>query len=147
MPQVTPRYPWNQIRRRLDCQRWSAQSKLAGRFCSYRNPTRIIVCYILTLFAAVAGVVAFPFSLVSMGVLFVVVGAFAIVAIPIIVVAYLFLAIAFYRGLMALGCRLLFGEDPMSDSECATSKPPLLRKHLSPQRTDTELWDRWIDGF
>jgi hypothetical protein len=69
----------------------------------------VVFGYLLALFAATAGVVYFPFSIVSLGLLFVVVGAFFVVAIPVIVFAYLLLAIAVARALTGLGRRLLLG--------------------------------------
>ena len=105
----------------------------------------IVIGYLLALFAATAGVVAFPFSTLVLGLLFVVVGVFFVVAIPVIVMAYLFLTITFSRAIMSLGRRLLFGADQDSESQ-RTGKPSLLQKDLETQGTDAGLWDRWIDG-
>jgi hypothetical protein len=90
-------------------------------------------------------VVAFPFSSISIGVLAVLVGAFFIVAIPVIVMAYVLLTIAFSRALAGLGRRLLSGavQDPACQrigESCLTQKDVELRA------TAAGLWDRWIDG-
>jgi hypothetical protein len=104
-----------------------------------------VLGYLLALFAATAGVVSFPFSIVSLGLLFVVVGAFFIVAIPVIVFAYLFMAIGFTRATIGLGRRLLVGSN-QSPGLQRTGKPCPLQKDLEPQGTDSGLWDRWTDG-
>ena len=101
--------------------------------------------YLFALFAATAVVVAFPFSTLVLGLLFVVVGVFFIVAVPVIVMAYVFLTITISRAIMSLSRRLLFGADQTSESQ-RTGKPSLLQKDLKPQGTDAGLWDRWIDG-
>ena len=54
-----------------------------------------LVGYLVVLFAVVAGTVAFPFSSIWMALLFVVVGAIFVVAIPMIVIAYVLMAVAF----------------------------------------------------
>src|SRR6516165_1084745 len=87
---------------------------MARRRSSWLSPARILPGYLLALFAATAGVVCFPFSIVSLGLLFVVVGAFFVVAILVIVMAYVFMAIAVTRAFMGLGRRLLFGSDQYS---------------------------------
>jgi hypothetical protein len=117
----------------------SAQSKLIGRLSMRLGPGWIIIGYILGLFAATAGVVAFPFSIISMGLFFVTIGAFFVAVIPILVLVYLFFLVAGYRALMALGRRLLFGAGTYSESQ-SMSKP------LAPEPVDTGLWDQWIDG-
>jgi hypothetical protein len=105
-----------------------------------------VIGYLLALFAVTAGVVAFPFSSISIGVFAVLVGAFFIVAVPVTVMAYVLMTIAFSRALMGLGRRLLFGPG----YDCGwhrTTKPCPLQKNVEPQATDTDLWDRWIDGL
>ena len=67
-----------------------SNSKAAGRFSFLLNPAGIVIGYILTLFAIVAGAGAFPFSKIWMALLFVVVGAFFVVAVPVLVMVYLF---------------------------------------------------------
>jgi hypothetical protein len=121
------------------------QGKAAWRFSFLLSPAGIVIGYILTPFAIVAGAGAFPFSNFWMGLLFVLVGAFFVVAIPVIVMAYLFLMWTFFAALRSLTRRLLYGAGHNSGSQW-TSKPSLLRKDLRPQGTDTDLWDRWIDG-
>jgi hypothetical protein len=115
------------------------------RFSLRLGPAGIVVGYVLALFGVVAGVVAYPFSSIWLGLLVVVIGAFFVVAVPVLVIVYLFFMIAVYRGLTALARRLLFGTDLCSEL-LMTSKPFPLRKDVAPERTDTELWDRWIDG-
>jgi hypothetical protein len=115
------------------------------RFSFLLSPAGIAIGYVLALFAATAGVVVFPFSSISLGLLVVMVGAFFIVAIPVIVMTYLFMTIAVARALMGLARRLLYGSDQNSGWQ-SVSKPSPLEKDLEPQGTDTGLWDRWIDG-
>jgi hypothetical protein len=105
-----------------------------------------VIGYILALFAATAAVVTFPFSHISICVLSVLVGAFFIVAVPVIVMAYVFMTIAFSRALVGLGRRLLFGAD-QNPVWRGTTRPSLLQKDPAPQRTAAGLWDRWIDGL
>ena len=57
------------------------QSKAARRFSFLLSPAGIVIGYILTLFAVVAGVVAFPFSSIWMGLLCILVGEFFVVTI------------------------------------------------------------------
>jgi hypothetical protein len=118
------------------------QSKAARRFSILRNPAGIVIGYILTLFAIVAGAAAFPFSKFWMALLFVVVGTFFLVGISLIVMSYLFFMWRFFTASRGFARRLLFG----ADQSQATSKPSLLRKDLEPQAINAELWDRWIDG-
>jgi Na+/citrate or Na+/malate symporter len=124
----------------------SAQSKVIGRSPVLPSPGWIVIGYLVVLFAATAGVVIFPFSNIGLGLLFVVAGAFFVVAVPIIVIADLFLMIAAYRGLRALGRRLLLGAGHGSAIERA-SKSTLNQKYVEFQGTDMDLWDRWIDGL
>jgi hypothetical protein len=123
----------------------SALSKAVGRFSIRLGVPGIVVGYIVALFAVVAGMVAHPFSNIWLGLLFFLVGAFFVMAVPVIVMAYLFLMVAVYRALMALGRRLIFGAGNHSGLQ-RTSKPSFLLKNLAPQRINTDLWDRWIDG-
>jgi hypothetical protein len=123
----------------------SAQSKLIGRLSVLPSPGRIIIGYLLALFAATAGVAFYPFSNISMGLFFVTIGAFALVAVPVLVLVYLFFLVAGYRALTALGRRLLFGPNHGSAFQMA-SKSSRDQKHLESQGTDMDLWDRWIDG-
>jgi hypothetical protein len=104
-----------------------------------------VIGYILALFAATVGVAAFPFSLITLGLVFVVVGAFFVVAIPVIVMAYVLMTITVARAIMGLGHRLLFGKDQNSGSLPLGKLWPL-QKTVEPERADTGLWDRWIDG-
>ena len=62
------------------------------------SPAGIVIGYLVALFAVVAGTVAFPFSSIWMTLLFVVVGAFFVVAVPVIVMTYVFMTIAFSRA-------------------------------------------------
>jgi hypothetical protein len=71
-------------------------------------------------------------------------GTFLLVAIPVIVMTYLFFAIAFSRALLGLGRRLLCGADQNSGWQ---RKPYPLQKDVEPEATDAGLWDRWIDGL
>jgi hypothetical protein len=123
----------------------SALSKAVGRFSFRLGVPGIVVGYIVALFAVVAGAVAFPFSNIWMGLLFVVVGAFVVVVVPVTVVAYLVLIVAFYRAFTALGRRLLVGAGHCFES-LRTRRPSILQKNLAPHRSNTDLWDRWIDG-
>ncbi len=90
------------------------ESKVAERFSFLVNPAGIVVGYIVALFAIVAGSVAFPFSKIWMTLLFVVVGIFFVVSISVIVMAYVFIIVAVYRGLMALGRRVLFAQPALN---------------------------------
>ncbi len=119
---------------------------MARRFSFWLSPAGIVIGDLLALFAATAGVVSFPFSSISLGLLFVVVGAFFVVAIPVIVLAYLLMAMTVARALMGLARRLLLGTDQHSGAQLI-GKPCPLQEDLEPQGTDLGLWDRWIDGF
>jgi hypothetical protein len=89
--------------------------------------------------------VAFPFSSIWMGLLFVVIGAFFVVAISVNVIVCLFFMVAICRGLIAIVRRLLFGAEDGSELY-RMSESSNLQKDPVPQQTDTGLWDRWIDG-
>ena len=80
----------------------SAQSNVVERFLFRVGPSGIVVGYVIALFGVVAGVVAFPFSSIWFGLLFVVIGAFFVVAVPVIVAVYLFFLFAICRGLIAI---------------------------------------------
>jgi prepilin signal peptidase PulO-like enzyme (type II secretory pathway) len=121
----------------------SAASKANQGSSFLRSPVGIAIGYLLVLFAATAAVVLFPFSIILMGLLLALVGAFLVVAIPVILASYLLLMIAFSRALMGLGRRLLFGADRNSRWQ---RKPRPLRKDVEPQAIGAGLWDRWIDG-
>jgi hypothetical protein len=123
----------------------SAQSKLIGHLSVIPSPGRIIIGYLLGLLAATAGVALYPFSNISMGLFFVTIGAFALVAVPVLVMVYLFLIVVGYRALNKLGRRLLFDPDHGSAFQGA-SKSFLNQKHLESHGTEMDLWDRWIDG-
>jgi hypothetical protein len=123
----------------------SAENKAVGHLSMRLGPGWIMIGYVVGLFAATAGVVTFPFSIISMGLFAITIGAFFVVTIPILLLVYLFLLVAGYRALMALGRRLLFGTDQGPAFQGA-SKSSLNQKHLESQGTDMDLWDRWIDG-
>ncbi len=118
------------------------QSRVAMRFSYLRSPVGIVIGYIVTLFGTVAGVATFPFSKIWIGLLFVVVGAFFIVAISVIVMTYLFFIFGFFRALIDFARRLLFG----ADQSQMTSNSSHQQKDLQRQGINAELWDRWIDG-
>jgi hypothetical protein len=122
-----------------------SQSKAVARFLLRLGPTRIVAAYILALIAVVAGAVASPFSSIWMGLLFVVVGTFFVVAIAAIVMVYLSFVVVVYCGLPAVGRRLVFGAGPCSHL-LRTGKPSFVQKHLAPQRTDSDLWDFLVNG-
>jgi hypothetical protein len=84
---------------------------MARRFSLLLSPAGILTGYLLALFAATAGVVSIPFSSISFGLLFVVVSVFFVVAIPVIVRAYLLMTIGFARAIIDLGGRLFLGTD------------------------------------
>ncbi len=67
----------------------SARSRTARCSSFLLSPGGILIGYLIILFAVTAGVVAFPFSSVLFGLLFVVVGTFFVVAVPIVVMVYL----------------------------------------------------------
>ncbi len=116
--------------------------KAARRFSFLLSPGGIVFGYILTLFAVVVGMGAFPFSRFWLGLLFVVVGAFFVVAVSVLVIVYLYLAFALLAALMNIGRRFLFG----ADRSQTTNTPFFLKKDLENQGTGAELWDRWVDG-
>jgi hypothetical protein len=118
---------------------------MVRRSSLWLSPAGILIGYLLALFTATAGVVNFPFSIVALGLLFVVVGAFAVGAIPVIVITYVLMAITFARAIMGLGRRLLFGRVQNSGSQRLSKLRPL-QKTVEPERADTRVWDRWIDG-
>jgi hypothetical protein len=109
------------------------------------SPAGIVLGYLIALFAATAGVASFPFSIVSLGLLFVVVGAFFIVAIPVIVFAYLFMTIAVVRALMGLGRRLLTVSD-QNAGWLGRIQLSSLKKDAVQTGMNGQLWDRWLDG-
>jgi hypothetical protein len=113
---------------------------MVRRFSFWLSPAGIVIGYLLALFAVTAAGVAFPFSIVPLGLMIVVVGVFFVVAIPVIVMACVLMAIAFARGIMGLGHRLLFGADRNSGWKRT------VEKHMKPPAPDSRLWDRWIDG-
>jgi hypothetical protein len=122
------------------------QSEFARRFTFPRNPGGIVIGYIVTLLAIAAGVAAFPYSRIWIGLLIVVVGAFLAVAVTILVVVYLFFITAFFAALMNLGRRLLYGTDRWHESR-TSSQSALEKKGLESLGTCNDLWDRWIDGL
>jgi hypothetical protein len=123
-----------------------SRSKAAGRFSFVLNPVGIVIGYLLTLLAIVAGLLASPFSSILMGLFSVLVGSFFLVAIAVISMTSLFLTLAFWAAFTRFGRRLLFGEDQRSESQW-TSKSSPLQKDVAPQGTNNDLWDLWIDGF
>jgi len=123
----------------------TARTELLDRFSILFNPGTIIIGYILTLFAVVAGVAAFPFSTISMVLLSIVVGVFFVVSVPIILATYVFLAIGIYRALMSFSRWLLFGSEETYDSGGLGKRSPM-NKDLASEPADAGLWDRWIDG-
>jgi hypothetical protein len=120
----------------------SARAKIPNPFPLQFNFA--VIGYVLTLFAAVAGVVAFPFSMISMILLWIVVGAFFVVSVPIILITDVLLVVGFYRAMMELGRRLFFRQDPYSESQ-SMSKTSFVDKDLASEPTDTGVWDPWID--
>ena len=122
-----------------------AQSNVVERFLFRVGPAGIVVGYVLALFGVVVGVVAFPFSNIWFGLLFVVIGAFFVVAVPVLVVVYLFFLFAIWRGVIAIGRRLLFWISRKYRSQM-TSKWSLQPKELESQVRNIGLWDKWIDG-
>jgi hypothetical protein len=117
-----------------------------ARRSSFRlSPAGIVLGYLLALVAATAGVVSFPFSIVSLGLLFVVVAVFFLVAIPVIVFAHLFMAIGFARAAIGLGRRLLVGSNQRPGS-CSKVKPKSSAKSFLGEVTSSGRWDRWMDG-
>jgi hypothetical protein len=123
----------------------SALSNVVVRFSLRVGPAGIVVGYVLALFGVVAGVVAYPFSSVWLGLLYVVIGAFFVVAISVNVIVCLFFMVAIYRGLTAIGRRLLFGVEHCSELQRMSESSHLQKDPVS-QQTDTGLWDQWIDG-
>jgi hypothetical protein len=121
------------------------RSKAAQRFSFLLSPGGIVIGYILTLFAVVAGVGFFPFSSISIALLFVVVGAFFVVAIPVLVMVYLFLMFAFFAVLRGFARRFCFGTVRTHASH-RLSNSSHQQKDLESHGTNTDLWDLWIDG-
>jgi hypothetical protein len=118
-----------------------SKSKTAGRFSFLLSPAGIVIGYILTLIAIVAGTAMFPSSNAGLALLFVVVGAFFVVSVPVLVTVYLFFMCALVAGLRSLARRLIFG----ADRSQMTNKSSLQHKHLEFQGANAGLWDRWID--
>lgn len=98
--------------------------KAARRFSFVLNPGGIVIGYIFTLFATVVGMGAFPFSNVWVALPFVVVGAFFVVAFPVLVMVYLF----FIWKFLNFARRLLF---PIDQSQM-TNKSSLQQKDQQP---------------
>jgi hypothetical protein len=63
----------------------SARDDAARRFSLVPGPAGIVIGYVLALFAVVAGTVVHPFSSIWMILLFMLVGAFFVVAVSVIV--------------------------------------------------------------
>ena len=120
------------------------RSKAAGSFSFLRRPGRILVGYILTLFAIVAGAAAFPFSKFWMALLFVVVGAFFVVAVSVLVMVYLFFTWKIFTALRNFARRFCFGTVRRHQSQ-RFGKSSLQQNDLESQGTNDGLWDRWID--
>ena len=107
-----------------------SQGKADRHFSFLPSPGGIVIGYILlTLFAVVAGAIAFPFSNIWMGILYVLLELYVLVAIAVISATFLRLTLAIYAAFMRLGRRLLFGVDHRSESQ-RTRKSSLLRKEL-----------------
>lgn len=121
----------------------SARGKGVGRLRV--GPGWILLGYVIVLVAATAGVVAWPFSIVTMAMFSITIGAFFVVAIAILVMVYVFLIVAGYRASMKSVRRLLFGAAQGSAFQ-STSESSLKHKNLTPKPIDDDLWDRWIDG-
>lgn len=136
---------WDRPQTAREAEEMAAHSRTARRFSFLLSPGGIIFGYLIALFAGTAVVGAFPFSSISFAPLFVVVGAFFVVAVPIVVMVHLFLLIAFCRAVIGLGRRILFGADHNAESLSNGKKSPL-EKDVEPQRIANDLWDRWIDG-
>jgi hypothetical protein len=107
---------------------------------------RILPGYLLALVAATAAVDYLPFSMFRLSLLAVMLGIFYVIAIPVLVMAFLRAGLAVARALMGLGRRLLLGTDQNSGSQ-GVGKPQPLRKDLKSLRTNAAPWDQWIDGF
>jgi hypothetical protein len=122
-----------------------AQRNVVERYLLRVGPAGIVVGYVLALFGVVAGVVAYPFSSIWVGLLYVVIGAFFVVAISVNVIVCLFFVFAIYSGLNALARRLLFGADHCSELQ-RLSQLSNSQKDQVLQQIDTGLWDQWIDG-
>jgi len=122
-----------------------SNSKAAGRFSFLLNPAGIVIGYILTLFAIVAGAGAFPFSKIWMALLFVVVGAFFVVAVSVLVMVYLIFTWKIFTALRNFARRFCFGTVRTLESQ-RLSKSSHQRKDLECQGTNAWLWDQWIDG-
>jgi hypothetical protein len=122
------------------------QSKAARRLLSHLSLTGIVTGYLITLVAVVAGAVAFPFSSLWLGFLFVLIGAFFVVTVPVLLVVYVSMTIAICRAILRLGRRLVLGSS--QDSEWQTmTKPFEFQESMEPRGTDNGLWDPWIDGL
>jgi hypothetical protein len=120
-------------------------SKATERFSFLLSPAGFVVGNVLSLFAAAAGVQAFPSSGILMGLFFVLLGAFFIVTIPVLVMASLFITTAICRAVLGLGHRCPTGSDEDAESE-HLSEASLVQKDERPHAPDADLWDRWIDG-
>ena len=126
-------------------KRMSAHGKTARRFSFLLSPGWIVFGYLLALFAATAAVVSFPFSSIALALLGVVVGAFALVAIPVTLMAYVLMVIALFRAFVELGRWLLLGSGHSCEWSGAYNPCPS-QKSDQPVGTDSGLWDRWIDA-
>ena len=73
------------------------------------------------------------------------IGAFFVLAVPVLVVVYLFFMVAIYRGLIAFGRRLLFWKSRKYRSQM-TGKWSFQPKELESQARQIDLWDQWLDG-
>jgi hypothetical protein len=97
--------------------------------------------FLLALFAVVAAILCFPFSGVLLGLLFVLVGSFFLVALVVVSVAWFCLAVAIFGAIRwtLLGLVRRNAAGVASKSENPQHKP-------EPAGERSDLWDRWLDG-
>jgi hypothetical protein len=102
---------------------------------------RMVGSFLLALFAVVAGLLCFPFSGVLMGLLFVLVGSFFLVALVVVSATWFCLAVAIFGAIRwaLLGLVRRNATGVASKSEDPQDKP-------EPSRGRSDLWDRWLDG-
>jgi hypothetical protein len=108
------------------------------RLSLFLGPVAIVMDYPHALVAVAGGLLAFPFSGILLGLFSVLIGASLIVAIPVLLIVYVFMTIALSRIFIGIGRRLV-GSDQHTESKSTN-------KTCGPKATDAGLWDRWIDG-
>jgi hypothetical protein len=77
--------------------------------------------------------------------LFVVIAAFFVLAVPVLLVTYLFIAVVLCRAVVGF-CRRLILDACEIVKYAGWRKPSRLGKQQEPEGSGSRLWDSWVDG-